>query len=164
MRRQQRRDMVDQSALIDRPTRDNDKSGDGLTEVIVGHTDNCGFSDHRVRKQRVLDFTRADLEPTRLDEVGRQPAEQPQAGLAVIATDVPGTEPPVGRSRRSRRFRSVEVAVEQRVTPQLNLTESRVIRATDAQVNTRQRLPDLARSAYVSPADAAVTMRLSVSP
>src|SRR4051812_7077245 len=106
--------MLDEYALVD-GFRSDDESGDALAEVVIGCADDSGFGHRRMGEQRVFHLAGSHLEPTRLDQVRGQPAEQSQPALSVIATEIARPEPAVLRVRRGCRVRSVEVAVEHRV-------------------------------------------------
>src|SRR5699024_2411706 len=71
----------------------HDPGDDPFTEIRVrGRRDRC-LGHRTVFQQRVLDFHRADLVPTTVDDVGRFPADDADITVAVPSRHVTGGEP-----------------------------------------------------------------------
>src|SRR5438874_2808940 len=100
-----------------------------------------------MREQRILDLARTDFVAAGLDQVGRHPPEQSQAGRGGVSPEVTGTEPSVVRVSRRGRLRPTEVPVEQSRTTQLYFAEPGLVAIGDAQLDARKRVTDVTRLA-----------------
>src|SRR5579864_4166378 len=72
-----------------------DGGDDGLSEIRVGHTEDCDVQYSWKSAQRVFDFGRVHVEPARDNDV-LIPPKEPKTSAVIDFTDITGDEPAVG--------------------------------------------------------------------